>query len=403
MTSKRIRPWRRFAEALQALFILGIPFIRIRGESALRFDIPSLRLHVFGTSLWMDEFFIVLIATIFLTFLIIFITILFGRIWCGWLCPQTVLIDFTWFLEKARTKGLLQKVTAYILTLLISIVVAANLIWYFVSPYDFFPDLLKGSLGTVTGGFWISLTVIIFLNYAFLRQTWCSTVCPYAKLQGALFDNKTMVIAFDQRRKEECMDCRACVRICPVGIDIRDGLSAACINCAECIDACTERMDKQQKKGLVSFFFGNPGEERKLLRQNVVLIGSVTVLTLFFLLYLSLSRRPIDLTILPNYELRPRLTEQNEIVNAYTIAIKNKSRQDLELILRADLQGKRLKVLPEKIQLKAGEYKRAVAYVISPVTEKGPSSGPVELILETDNPARIRISKKANFVIPEAL
>lgn len=403
MTNKRIQPWRRLAEAFQALLVLGVPFIRVRGESALRFDVPSLRLHFFGASLWMDEFFIVLIATIFLTFLIIFITILFGRIWCGWLCPQTVLIDFTWFMDRTKAKGLLQKLTAYMLTLLISIMVAASLIWYFVSPYDFFPALLGGSLGTITWGFWISLTIIIFLNYAFLRHTWCSTVCPYAKLQGVLFDNKTMVIAFDRSIKEECMDCKACVRTCPVGIDIREGLSAACIHCAECIDACSEKREKLQKKSLISYVYGSPGEERKLLRQNVVLIGSITVLALVFLLYLSLSRKPIDMTILPNYDLRPRLTEQNEIVNAYTIALKNKSRQDIELIFRADTQGKRLKVVPEKVFLRAGEYKRAVAYVISPITEKDPSSKPVELILETEKPVGLRISKKTNFLIPEAM
>jgi len=191
----------------------------------------------------------------------------------------------------------------------------------------------------------------LFMNYAFLRHTWCATVCPYAKLQGALFDDRTMIIAFDPRRKDECMDCRACVAICPVHIDIRNGLNAACINCAECIDTCSEKMDRRQKKGLINYFFGNPGQQKELLRQNVVMIGSITILTLGFLLYLSLARNPIDLTILPNYELKPRLTEGHEVVNAYTVAVKNKGRQDLELTLNAELQGSPLRVIPEKITL----------------------------------------------------
>src|SRR5512134_3439598 len=102
MTNNRIQTWRRLAEAAQAVLLLGIPFFRIGGESALRFDIPSLRLHFFGMTLWMDEFFIVLIALFFFTFLIIFITQVFGRIWCGWLCPQTVIIDMTRFLDRAK-------------------------------------------------------------------------------------------------------------------------------------------------------------------------------------------------------------------------------------------------------------------------------------------------------------
>jgi cytochrome c oxidase accessory protein FixG len=402
MTNRRIRPWRRTAEALQALLILGIPFVRIGGESALRFDIPSLRLHVFGTSLWMDEFFVVLIAIIFFTFLIVFITILFGRIWCGWLCPQTVIIDLTGFMDKAASRGLMQKIAAYALTFLVSVIVAASLIWYFVSPYDFFPALMTGSLGTVTWGFWITLTIIIFMNYAFLRHTWCATVCPYAKLQGALFDDRTMIIAFDPRRKDECMDCRACVAICPVHIDIRNGLNAACINCAECIDTCSEKMDRRQKKGLINYFFGNPGQQKELLRQNVVMIGSVTILTLGFLLYLSLARNPIDLTILPNYELKPRLTEGHEVVNAYTVAVKNKGRQDLELTLNAELQGSPLRVIPEKITLQAGEYKRVTALVFSSNPGQGFLSGTLELKLEADKPKGIKLSKKTSFIVPEA-
>jgi len=402
MTNRRIRPWRRTAEALQALLILGIPFVRIGGESALRFDIPTLRLHIFGTSLWMDEFFMVLIAIIFFTFLIVFITVLFGRIWCGWLCPQTVLNDLTWFMDRASSKGLMQKIAAYVLTFLVSVIVAASLIWYFVSPYDFFASLLHGSLGTVTWGFWTTLTIIIFMNYAFLRQTWCATVCPYAKLQGALFDDRTMIIAFDKRRKDECMDCRACVTICPVHIDIRNGLNAACINCAECIDSCSEKMDRRQKKGLISYFFGNPGQQKNLLRQNAVLIGSITVLTLGFLLYLSLTRNLIDLTILPNYELKPRLTEGHEAVNAYTIAVKNKSRQDLALTVKAELQGSLVRITPEKIALKAGEYKRATVLVFSSDAGQGFPSDTLKLMLEADKPPGLKLSKKTSFIVPEA-
>ena len=172
----KIRSLRRIAEILQALLIIGLPFVKIGGQSALRFDIPTLRLHVFGYSIWMQEFFIVLIATIFLTFLIVFVTLVFGRIWCGWLCPQTVLIDFTPFMDKAKPKGLVYKLVSYLLTFCVSVIVAASLIWYFVSPYEFIPELIKGNLGATTWGFWIVLTIIIILNYAFLMHKWCANV-----------------------------------------------------------------------------------------------------------------------------------------------------------------------------------------------------------------------------------
>ncbi|MBI4844153.1 MAG: 4Fe-4S binding protein, partial [Nitrospirae bacterium] len=292
-TSKRFQPWRRLVRALEAVIILGIPFLRINGESALRFDIPSLRLHFFGLSLWMEEFFILLIAVIFLTFFFLLITLLFGRVWCGWLCPQTVISDLTRFTEKAT--GLAHKLGAYSAVFLISIIVAANLIWYFIDPYEFIPQVLEGSLGDVAWGFWLTLTGIIFLNFILLRQRFCATVCPYAKLQGVMYDDKTLVIAFDARRKQECMDCGACVKVCPVNIDIREGMSNACINCAECIDECGKMMGRREKKSLISYFFVTPGGGSKVLRRNAVMLGSVAALFLMFFAYLAFSRVALDM------------------------------------------------------------------------------------------------------------
>ena len=305
-----IRSARRIAGALQALLIIGLPFLRIKGESALRFDIPSLQLHFFGVTLWMEEFFIFLSSLLFMTFLIVFITLLFGRIWCGWTCPQTVLSDFTWFVDLVSRKNPAAKAAAFLATLILSVVAAASLIWYFVSPYEFFPRLIAGQLGSVVGGFWIVLTGIIFADLALVRRDFCATVCPYAKMQSALFDKKTLVIAFDPRREEECMDCGACVRACPTGVDIRKGQSVACISCAECIDACDRMMAKREgaglRGGLIGYFFGIPGEKGKLLRGNVMLIGSVTAASFLFFVYISLSRAVFDMTVLPDYAFAPR-------------------------------------------------------------------------------------------------
>jgi len=407
---RRIQPVRRLAEALQALLIIGLPFLRIGGESALRFDIPSLQLHFFGVTLWMEEFFIVLSAIIFMTFLVVLATLLFGRIWCGWMCPQTVLVDFTRFVDKAAGKGLFSKAAALFGTFAVSVIAAASLIWYFVSPYEFFPRFVSGELGSVIGGFWIVLTGIFFADFALLRHRFCATVCPYAKIQSALFDRKTLVIAFDARRQDECMDCGACVKACPVGVDIRKGLSAACFNCAECIDACGRMMEKKRRSGtnggLIGYFFGLPGEKGKFMRGNMLLVGSITALSFLFFIYLSLTRSVFDMTVLPGYAFPPRATAGGKVVNAFLLSAENRGKADLEIQVNARKEAEKaetggIHVSPPHFSLRAGERKKVPFYVILDGVSKKGTTVPLTITAQPETDPRAIIKKKAYFTVPE--
>lgn len=359
--------WRRIVRIIHVILLPGIPFLKINGESALRFDIPELKLYFFGKTFWMDEFFIVLVATLFLTFLIVSVTIVFGRIWCGWLCPQTVISDLTVFFERSLRKGLIYRVSAYGGVFLLSIFIGANLIWYFVSPYEFFQRLMAWELGKVIWGFWIVLTLIIFLDFTLVRRRFCATVCPYAKMQSMLFDNRTLIIAFDNRRLEECMDCRACVQVCPVGIDIRKGANIACINCAECVDKCNEIFKKKGKKGIINYFWGEPGAQKKeLLRPSAIITGALTFLSMFLLVYLTGTLRKIDITIIPDHNFQPRLTASNELINSFIISIENRKEAEERFLIKA---SGNLKVVPNQIDLKPGELKRTKVFLIGHVQE----------------------------------
>ncbi|RJQ15310.1 MAG: 4Fe-4S binding protein [Nitrospiraceae bacterium] len=395
-----IQPWRRFAGIAQAVIIIGLPFLEIKGESALRFDVPSLRPHFFGASVWMDEFFIVLMAVIFLTFLFMFITLMFGRIWCGWACPQTVLVDFTDMIDKAKSKRPPYKLIEYAAVLLISVTVAANLIWYFVSPYEFIPKAVEGGLGNVTGGFWIVLSMIIFLDLALLRHKFCSTVCPYAKLQSVLFDNKTLVIAFDPRRKDECIKCMACVKTCPVGIDIRNGLNAACIDCAECIDSCTKMMGHRGKKSLIGYFFGLPGEAGELLRRNAVMTGSVTAVFLVFFIYLLITRTTVDMTVLPNNSYPPRIVSGG-VINSYILSVKNKGRSGAELAIKVKALNSVAVVAPDRVSIEAGAMKKVPVYVNVVNSVKSKVIKTIDISIESEKPDTVRVTKPARFIYPE--
>ncbi|HEY5764781.1 MAG TPA: 4Fe-4S dicluster domain-containing protein [Candidatus Deferrimicrobiaceae bacterium] len=225
---------RRIAALLQAAAILALPFVTIGGESAFRFDIPGMRLYLFGSVLWIDEFYLVLAGTLFLLLLGIGITVIFGRIWCGWLCPQTVLPELAAWIAD-RLPGRIRRWSARAVLLPLTAVVSFSLILYFLPPEEAFRSLFRSKIVT---GFFLVQWGILYVMLGPIGPRFCRTVCPYSMLQNALFDGETLVIGFDGERAAECMRCDLCFYVCPVEIDIKKGLTRECIACAECIDAC---------------------------------------------------------------------------------------------------------------------------------------------------------------------
>jgi polyferredoxin len=232
---------------LVSLYLL-LPFIKIGGESAFRFDVPTLRLHFFGTVIWMQDFFVILLLAFFVLLLFFFLTLVFGRVWCGWACLQTVYCDLTGFMDHLAKKRLATKVASHIGMLGISIVLGFIAVCYFVSPYELLPKVLSLTLEPIPAGCGFALALISYLNFSFLRRTFCATICPYAIFQVMIVDAKSLIIKMDPEREEECIGCKLCVRGCPTGMDIRQGMRGNCIMCAECIDACNTAMTRKEKK-----------------------------------------------------------------------------------------------------------------------------------------------------------
>lgn len=308
-----------------ALFIL-LPFITINGQSALRFDIPSLRLFFFGTSVWIENFFIVLIFTFFITFLGILVTQLYGRIWCGWFCPHTVMINLTWFFDRKK-QTFIQKVISHILVFAISTVISVTIVFYFVSPYDFFRDLAAGTLSSVIVWFCIVITAITYLSFVLIRYKFCTTVCPYSKLQSIMFDKNTLIVAFDPATADRCIKCNACVKTCPVGLDIRKGLVSACINCGRCITACAKVMKKKEHPSLVHYIYGFE-KEKKPFRVNVLITAMVTLVFFSLFVWMAATTKPFEFQVLPNQKFMPR-EKDDRIINSYELIIKNISDKEL--------------------------------------------------------------------------
>jgi cytochrome c oxidase accessory protein FixG len=352
---------RRLAGAAQALVALGLPFLSVGGESALRLDVPAGRLHAFGAAFAIDEAFVVLAATLLLTAAFLLVTLVLGRVWCGWACPQTVLGDLTsWVVPERRARPRSwRRPLGFVAVAVVSAVVAADLVWYFVPPGEFFRRLAAGALGPWVAGSWAVVFAVLFLDLAFLRATFCATACPYAKLQGVLFDRSTLVVAYDVRRDEDCVDCGACVRVCPTGIDIRDGLQMECIACAECIDACAPVMAKLRRApDLVGYFPGEPGRPRRRLRPGVVALGAATAASAALLVGVLVTRAMLDLSAVRELGFAPRRTPDGLAVNAYSVALENHGRAPVTVALALAASGGAVAVRPEAVPLGAGERRQ---------------------------------------------
>ena len=404
--TRKFHWFRRVSGALLLIILIGLPFLRIHGESALRFDVPSLRLLFFGNAIWMQDFFIVLIAVIFLTFLVLFTTTVFGRIWCGWLCPQTVLVDATSFMDATRKRGNAARVAVSAAVGAISSIIAARLIGYFVSPYDL-PSLFNagGAPWTIVIGSWVALTIILFLDLVALRRGFCATVCPYAKMQNVLFDDRTLQVAFDHRRAQECQECQACVKACPVGIDIRKGSHMACIHCAECVDACTERMARRDRKSLVRYFFGIPGERRTGVRVNPLLTGVLTAISLAFLMYLSLTRMPFDMNVRWNYNGVADVRADGAMTNAYALSLRNMGDTDLDLDLSVSSSAapdSAIRVSPDVVMLKKGTDIMKIPVIVTLNGKETAERHHVMVTLTLRSKLLDKsVSKTAFFMLPE--
>ncbi len=382
---------------------IGLPFLSIGGESALRLDVPAGRLHAFGASFAIDEAFVVLAGTLLVTSGFLLVTLLLGRVWCGWACPQTVLGDLTsWVVPETRARPRRwRRPLGFVAVAIVSAVVAADLVWFFVPPAEFFRRLAAGALGPIVAGTWLGLFAVLFLDLAFLRATFCATACPYAKLQGVLFDRSTLVVAYDARRAPDCVDCGACVRVCPTGIDIRHGLQAECIACAECIDACAPIMAKLRRPpDLIGYFHGEPGRPARPLRPGVLALGAATVASGALLVGVVVTRALLDLSAVPDLGFAPRRTPDGHAVNAYSVALENHGRAPVTVALALRAPGGEVAVRPEAVALGAGERRQVRVVASAAGLPPGRASAELSAVARRGAEVVARRSQPLSLVVP---
>ena len=295
---RRAKPW--VYAALIGLYA-ALPLIEINGHPSILIDLPRRHFYLFGATFNAQDAWLLFFILTGIGFALIVISSLWGRIWCGWACPQTVFLDGVfrsverwvlgnhiqrmrlddapWTAGKVARKGLLHAIYVGL-----SFVVTQIFLAYFLSAEELFAAIVNGPEGHESAFTWsVAMTTILYFNFWWFREQLCIVVCPYGRLQSVLEDRDTLIIGYDQNRGEprgkakdanagDCVDCKRCVAVCPTHIDIRNGLQLECIGCAYCIDACDEIMDKLKRpRGLVRYdsLRGLDGEEPRFWRPRV--------------------------------------------------------------------------------------------------------------------------------------
>ncbi len=387
--SGRFRNLRLLGGALLMLLYFGTVWLNWNGRQAVLWDLDRQRFHIFGATFWPQDFILLSAILIIAAFGLFFITVLAGRIWCGYACPQSTWTWMFMWVEKITEGDRLQRIkldaapwsatkllrrsAKHVLWLAISLATALAFVGYFTPVRELVADLARFEVGATTAFWLLFFTAATYINAGWLREQVCLHMCPYSRFQSVMFDADTLLVSYDTARGEnrgarrkgsdprsqglgDCVDCTLCVQVCPTGIDIRDGLQLDCISCGACIDVCDSVMDRMgYDRGLLRYTSERvlKGGATRLLRPR--LIGYAVAMTAMIAAFIwALDARPqLQLDVTRDRTLY-RENMQGQIENMYRLKLINKTQQPRRYALALDggpfeLQG------PREISLAPGE------------------------------------------------
>ena len=348
---------------LIAIYVL-LPWVNVAGRPAVLFDIPRRQAFLFGGTFTNEDFWLLFFIVSGAGFALIVVTSLWGRVWCGFACPQTVFMEGVFrrierWLEgprEARIRrnqgppsldGALRKGAKHLAYIALCLLLAHAFLAYFV-PVE---ELLRWVAGS-PGAHWTAFMWVVvmgglmYFDFAWFREQTCLVVCPYGRFQSALIDDDTVVIGYDVRRGEprskasddggDCVDCRRCVVVCPTGIDIRNGLQMECVGCSNCVDACDEVMGRLGwEPGLIRYDskHGFEGARTRLLRPRVALYAVLGAIGLAVATFSVASRASFEVRALRTRGM-PYTIEQQALRNLFNVRVENKRTEARTFTLR---------------------------------------------------------------------
>jgi cytochrome c oxidase accessory protein FixG len=430
-----------FVWATQLLFY-GLPWLSWNGRQAVLFDLGARKFYIFGIVLWPQDFIYLAALLIISAYSLFLFTAIFGRVWCGFTCPQTVYTEiFMWIERKiegsrsarmrldrqpASVAKFLRKLAKHLSWGAVALWTGFTFVGYFTPIHVLAASVMSLGLGP-WDWFWVLFySFATYGNAGWMREQVCKYMCPYARFQSAMFDKDSLIITYDQERGEprgarsksdpdstkalgDCIDCSMCVQVCPTGIDIRKGLQYECIGCAACVDACNSVMDKiGAPRGLVRYWTDHAMKFRwstdQILRHTFrprVVIYSVVLLVIVSVFFGTLlTRTPLKMDVIRDRGSMGREIEDGMIENVYRLQIMNTEEGAHRYrISVSGIEGIAVQGVTE-VSLASTESRGVPVNIRIPagVGEKG--SNKIQIVLtDVDNPD-IQVREKAVFFVP---
>ncbi|MET6991289.1 cytochrome c oxidase accessory protein CcoG [Sediminicola arcticus] len=362
--------YRKWVSYGLLLFLVLSPFVKINGNQFLMFNVLERRFNIFSFPFWPQDFHLFVISMITGVIFVALFTVAFGRIFCGWICPQTIFMEMvfrrieflidgdrgaqtkldkqSWNAEKIR-----KRVLKWTMFLIISFIIANVFLAYLIGSDTLLQYIIDGPLKHVSTLISLSIfTMVFYFVFVWFREQVCIIACPYGRMQGVLLDNQSIIVAYDHKRGEnekgrkkfrknedrealghgDCIDCFQCVNVCPTGIDIRNGTQLECVNCTACIDECDHIMEKLNlPKGLIRYASENNIERKEKFKFTPRLKGYSAVLIILtgVLIGMLFLRNDLEANILRLPGQLYEHKEGNVISNVYTYKLLNKTTKDI--------------------------------------------------------------------------
>lgn len=363
--SGKLYTYRKWVSYVLLAFLFTAPFVKLDGEQMVLLNILERKFVFFGLIFTPQDFYLFALAMLIFIMFIVSFTVVLGRLWCGWACPQTIFMEMVfrrieyfiegdanqqrkldaqdWNAEKIFKKGI-----KHVIFLSISFGIANTFLAYIIGSDQLYKIITEPVSQHVSGFISIWLFTFVFYGvFSYVREVVCTVICPYGRLQGVLLDNQSLIVAYDETRGEprghlqknepnlfgDCVDCNLCVQVCPTGIDIRNGTQLECTNCTACIDSCNEVMDKIHKpKGLIGFYNQDFIKNRKPFKVSLRAYGYAAVLFVVLMVFSSLiyKRQNVEIIVLrasgTTFQTRP----DGSISNLYNAELINKTNKDIK-------------------------------------------------------------------------